>query len=132
MDKKAIGKRIQKFRKRKRLIQTEIARALDVNRSTMSRIERGHGLPTVKQLLKMHDVYGVSMDWILCGNGPMMMQLTESLPLTGENRECRDIDELKKLFEEMMKDTALRHFILSSFYLYMEEIRKKPVRANDG
>ena len=123
--KKAIGKRIRHIRQEKDLMQKEVATALGVSHSTLSRIENGELLPTTTQLMKLQEKYGVSVDWILFGKGPI-------LPLTAP---AQLTDELTMLFEEMTGDRSLRHFILSCFYQYLEVIRKEyrePVTKNDG
>ncbi len=53
----------------KRLSQDEAANAIGVGRNTVSRWEKGSTEPKLSDLIKMSEVYGVSLDR-LCGVAP--------------------------------------------------------------
>lgn len=50
----------------KRMSQTEVADAVGVTQNTVSRWETGVTAPDARQLIKMGELYGVSLD-ALCG-----------------------------------------------------------------
>lgn len=50
----------------KRMSQSEAADAVGVTQNTISRWENGVGAPDARQLIKMGEVYGISLD-VLCG-----------------------------------------------------------------
>ena len=66
LDKKAIGDRIREIRGFK-LNQEEFAQLLGVKRGAVSKYERGEAIPRAQTLLKLSDIGGVSVDWILKG-----------------------------------------------------------------
>ncbi len=53
---------LRKHRKRMRLTQQEVANRIGVQRSTYSRYEEGTNRPSWKALLKLADLYEISMD----------------------------------------------------------------------
>lgn len=63
-----LAARIRVARLRSGLSQTELAKALKVNRSTVGHWEREQGFsPTVEHVNTMGDVMGVSVGWLLQG-----------------------------------------------------------------
>jgi transcriptional regulator with XRE-family HTH domain len=126
IDKKAIGKRMLLSRLSKGVKQKVLAKTLGVSHSTLSRIEAGYLLPSVKLLLMFRERFNISIDWILTGKKP-----TESTG-NGLDGDAGEGNEESILFEEMRKDKALRNFILSCYYLYLQEIRKEEITEDDG
>lgn len=67
MDLKKIGKFIFELRKENNLTQESLANILIVDRGTISKWERGVYLPNPEMLLKLQEIFGVSVNEILCG-----------------------------------------------------------------
>lgn len=65
MDKKSIASKLQGIREEKNLTQAEFANALCTSRSTISSWEQGKSIPTTDQLIKINEVFNVSVDDIL-------------------------------------------------------------------
>ena len=61
----AIGRRIRQLRGAER--QDDFAPLLGITQGHLSKIERGMQAPTVEVLLRLHERYGKSVDWILRG-----------------------------------------------------------------
>lgn len=66
IDKKLIGKRLKKFRKKFNLTQTELATFLNTTHSTISAYETGKTLLLTSFVYEITTNYKVSADW-LCG-----------------------------------------------------------------
>ena len=66
-----IGDKIKKARTDAKLTQERAAEALGVSRQTVSNWENGRFYPDIASVLKMSDLYGVSLDYLLKGEGPM-------------------------------------------------------------
>lgn len=64
------AQRLTALRKQKGLSQAELAEALDVSRQAVSRWEVGATLPSTENLLALRDLYGVTLDALLCGAEP--------------------------------------------------------------
>ena len=63
-----IGEKIQKQRKDLGISQEELAQKLLVSRQTISQWEKGQTVPTIDNLLRLKDVFGISADEILNGD----------------------------------------------------------------
>ncbi len=73
------GEKIQHYRKQIGCSQEELGQKLMVSRQTVSLWEMDKTLPTVDNLLRLKEIFGVSVDEILCGEQPaqeeQMMQV---------------------------------------------------------
>ena len=68
MDKKRqkeVGKRLRNWRESKELSTVEIQYRTGIARSTLSSIEKGDNLPTLKTLAPLCELYGLSIDALL-------------------------------------------------------------------
>lgn len=61
---KIFGKRLREVRKNKGLKQQEIAELLGVKRNTYSDWENGKTEPSFESLVKLVDLFEVSLDWL--------------------------------------------------------------------
>ena len=62
-----IGKRLKKLREARNLTQPELAHALSVTPSTVSRWERETVEPEAAQLVRLHRFFSVSLDYLVLG-----------------------------------------------------------------
>lgn len=60
-----IGEKIRKIRKDFKETQAEFAQKIGVSTSALSGYEISHNNPSIKILLNISDVYGVSLDYLL-------------------------------------------------------------------
>ncbi len=105
-----LGERLQRLRKEKQMSQEELGNLLFVSRQTVSLWENNQTVPTVDNLIRLREVFGVSIDSILMG------EVTESsesvLPTPSEapasnyqepliERHCFSLDkkELKYIYK---------------------------------
>ena len=65
MDKKTLGKRIQKYRERSRLSQESLAEKIECSAIFISYIERGEKAPGLDTLIKLSNELNVSVDILL-------------------------------------------------------------------
>ena len=66
-----IGSKIKKSRIDAKLTQEQAAEALGISRQTISNWENEKSYPDIASVLKMSDLYGVSLDYLLKGDSPM-------------------------------------------------------------
>lgn len=66
-----IGSKIKKSRIDAKLTQEQAAEALGISRQTISNWENEKSYPDIVSVLKMSDLYGVSLDYLLKGDSPM-------------------------------------------------------------
>lgn len=70
MDKTNIGLRIKEFRQEQNLSQTEFGKTIGVSQDTVSLWERGKGLPSILDIIKIIEVFStdknkISADYLL-------------------------------------------------------------------
>ena len=59
--------KIEKFRREAKMTQAELAVRLGVQQSAISHWEKGDNLPETRNLLKMSEIFGCTMDELLKG-----------------------------------------------------------------
>ena len=67
MDMTKMGAFLQALRKEKRLTQEQLGQQLHISGKTISRWETGAYMPPVEMLLALSELYGVSMNELVCG-----------------------------------------------------------------
>lgn len=60
-----IAARLRELRSEKQLIQTEVAKQLKVDKSTIAKYETGAAVPSVYMLIVLAKFYDVSTDYLL-------------------------------------------------------------------
>ena len=63
-----IGSKIKKSRTEAKITQEQAAEALGTSRQTISNWENEKSYPDIASVLKMSDLYGVSLDFLLKGD----------------------------------------------------------------
>lgn len=66
-DMKESGKRIQQLRIQSGYTQEEFAKALNIDRSNLSRIESGRRGCSLELLVQLSSIFGVTLDYIVFG-----------------------------------------------------------------
>ncbi|MBQ9759846.1 MAG: helix-turn-helix domain-containing protein [Clostridia bacterium] len=82
-----VGEKIQQYRKRAGLSQEELGRQLLVSRQTISLWENGQTLPTLDNLIRLREIFGTSIDEMLCEETAAEEQNGESLSAPLEKHE---------------------------------------------
>jgi len=60
----SVAERLKELREDHGLTRLEMAQRLSVNKSTITRYELGDMKPTIDMLLKIREIFGVTIDWI--------------------------------------------------------------------
>jgi phage repressor protein C with HTH and peptisase S24 domain len=69
-----VGEQLKLLRRHFGISQTAIAKILGIKQTAVSAWEGGRNEPTTPTLLKIANTYGVSADWLLTGQGPMLRE----------------------------------------------------------
>ncbi|MBQ7911926.1 MAG: helix-turn-helix transcriptional regulator [Clostridia bacterium] len=80
--------KLQALRKRKGITQEELASALYVSRTAISKWESGRGFPNIDSLKSLAAYYGVTVDTLLSGEELMTAAKEERTRATRSLRDC--------------------------------------------
>lgn len=61
---KIFGTRLREVRKSKKLTQQNLADILNIKRATIAKWETGKNEPSFENLIKLADLFEVSLDWL--------------------------------------------------------------------
>ena len=65
-DMQKIGRKIAELRKQKSMTQMELADRMNISYQAVSNWERGNTMPDISKLPELAEIFGVSMEEILC------------------------------------------------------------------
>ena len=114
-----IGEKIQIVRKSKGMSQEDLAQRLLVSRQTVSLWETGKTLPTIDNLVCLKNVFGMTLDDILCQErNERVAGETLEFPLSiEERRNITDAFFLQKLFWRVNMSALAVLLMLAALYL---------------
>ncbi|MEO0141239.1 MAG: helix-turn-helix transcriptional regulator [candidate division WOR-3 bacterium] len=69
-----IPERLKELREDFGISQEQFAKELDITVFTVQKWERGAFLPGAKALIAIAEKYGVSLNWLLLGEGPKFLK----------------------------------------------------------
>lgn len=81
-----IGQKLKSARQNVNLTQEEVADRIFVSRQTISNWENGKTLPDIVSVIKLSDLYGISLDELLKGDQKMMKHFEESTNVVKSNQ----------------------------------------------
>ncbi|MDQ1350995.1 MAG: hypothetical protein QG657_1297 [Acidobacteriota bacterium] len=110
IDSKAAGLRIRALRRQANLTQNQLAEKLSIERTTLSKIESGIITPTAQILSDLREIFAVSIDWLLSGEG-----INELYQVDKENQY------IKEMAMDMAKSNSVKHAILGFYLKYRME-----------
>ena len=114
-----LSENIYRYRDQKNWSQSELAEALDVSRQSISKWENGTSVPELDKLIKMRDLFGVTIDELVFGVAE------EQKPIESEEKTSSNHISTKWLIGIIMFAFGMVLFLLSIFWgdhLYFGEI----------
>ena len=88
-----LGNRLQRLRQRQGLSQDALAEKLGVSRQAVSKWERDEAVPEVEKLLRLSELYGVSLDELVKGDATQSAPQAESHAEPAASRRERPVWE---------------------------------------
>lgn len=82
-----IGKKLKEARLGAKLTQEQAAERLFVSRQTISNWENEKSYPDIVSVIKLSDLYSISLDELLKGDDKMLEHLEESTDIVKSNRK---------------------------------------------
>lgn len=73
-----VGERLKARRMELNLTQESVAEALGITRQTISNWENGRSYPDIERMVRLSDIYSLSLDELLKGDQEMVKQLQEN------------------------------------------------------
>ena len=117
----AVGEKIQAYRKALGISQEELGQRLLVSRQTISLWEKGQTMPTIDNLIRLKEIFGVSVDEILDIGNEADAGKTPSEPEPMPN-EAYTVsftkEELREIGKEIGKPLYRNAILFSAFFLY--------------
>ncbi|MBN2435601.1 MAG: helix-turn-helix transcriptional regulator [Spirochaetes bacterium] len=105
MEENSIGVRIKEIRTEKNLTQTELAKLIGIARPVLNRAEKDNQAPSATVLLKFLNI-GISIDWLLTGEGSMFLNEEKPAPAPTQLPLCRTTEEcLESITQENIHRT---------------------------
>lgn len=104
---KTFGDRLREARKNAGLTQAELASQLNLNETTISRIETGSQVTSFQSMIKFSETLNVHLDYLICDylagdtteHDPVVQEILELLAPLPENYRLYVRDNLKHIIE---------------------------------
>lgn len=82
-----IGNKLKKSRLESKLTQEKVAEEIQVSRQTISNWENEKSYPDIISVIKLSDLYNISLDELLKGDSEMIKHLGESTNIVSSNKK---------------------------------------------
>lgn len=106
MDKVALGRRIQGFRKKQKITAETLAELVDVSTTHIREIEIGRRVPSLNVFVNIANALNVSADELLCGN----VKQANRVMLNELFEKVSKLPQDKALILEDVCQTLLKYF----------------------
>lgn len=83
-----LAEKIQSLRKEKNLSQEELGEKLEVSRQSVSKWESGLAMPEIEKLIILSEIFGVTTDYLLKGNGAC-----QAVSSSGDNSKKKELSQ---------------------------------------
>src|SRR5690554_6765190 len=109
----SIGNRIVILRKQKNWSQVELAKQINASREIISRYERNESQPSIDMILKMANVFGVTVDFLL-----------------GQSESASfDKDTVDRINDIQKLDNGTKNILLNVIDTYIQNFKTKQAFA---
>ena len=97
-----IGRRVQALRVKSGLSQEALAEHLGVTRQSVSKWELGQALPDTEKIVLLSRLFGVSTDWLLLYEGPMLAKPNKQSLRFGMYLIVKDFGRSVDFYEKLL------------------------------
>ncbi len=124
--KSVIGERLKKLRETLAYKQEKMAALLAISRNSYGKKEIGDAFPGYAIMHKLGKSFDVSLDWLICGKGPMFYKEKEpEAPASAEKEEQQPLrPEHRELIENMEHHPVLHYEIMLHYLRFKTENRE--------
>jgi transcriptional regulator with XRE-family HTH domain len=129
------GERIKEFRKKRGFTQKELSGSIEYSDAYLSEIERGISKPSRDFLIKLTEVYGISIDYILYGSEEeqkkyLMVKEAETQYKILPTSIKKLIDNVKEILES--KNEVMIDALKANIKAFLVSVRSKKENENKG
>lgn len=110
----SLAENIYKFRTQKNMSQLDLADALEISRQSVSKWETGAAVPELEKLIRMSNLFGISLDELVSGEAPA----PKAKPVQDEAPEPKVIYIEKPVFPTVKRQYLLGAVILFCALIY--------------
>ncbi|MBQ7968551.1 MAG: helix-turn-helix transcriptional regulator [Clostridia bacterium] len=115
----SVGGKIQYYRKKSGLSQEELGQKMLVSRQTISLWEMDRTMPTIDNLIRLKEVFRVSIDDILCESKPIYESENELKEAYVFNYEKKDLQEVsKKMSFPLIKNAVVFTLVCIVLFIF--------------
>ncbi|NIM15875.1 MAG: helix-turn-helix domain-containing protein [Candidatus Aminicenantes bacterium] len=116
------GSRLRLFRKSRKITIHDLADRIGISKSTISEVERGHTKPPVNFLLAMFNLYGLNVNWVLTGEGKMILK-KDAASLSSRKAASTGVmdDEYNQLLYYLENAPVVKYAVLGFFREYFHK-----------
>lgn len=137
---KKIGQRIREERDNKGLTQEELANKLQISRQKVYYWEKGEKVPTLEDLIRLCDIFGCELGYLLCEFDCKTKEISDIQALTGLSEEAirkfkimkssnlEDVIQIMNLLLEHEKSIDFLKLIYSHIY----DFNRNNLKITDG
>ncbi len=116
------GSRLRLFRKSRKITINDLAERIGISKSTISDVERGHARPPVNFLLAMFNLYGLNVNWVLSGEGKMILKREAASFSSGKETSTAVMDdEYNQLLYYLENAPVVKYAVLGFFREYFHK-----------
>lgn len=81
-----IGDKLKSIRTQRNMTQEQVCEVLEVSRQTISNWENSHSYPDIISIIKLSDLYNISLDDLLKEDKAMVYHMKESMNIVESNK----------------------------------------------
>lgn len=126
--KKTIGGHLREMRKSLFFSQEKMVEYFEITRTTYTRNESGQTFPGYPVLYQLASAFDVSLDWLVCGKGPMFfkdkakdIENKNKKGYGGEGADKPINPEHRELLEYMVRIPLLHYEVMAFFHRFKRE-----------
>ncbi len=126
--KSIFSSRIIELRQKLGYSTKSMSNCLNASQTSYRRYEQGKILPAYPGLYSIAEKLGISLDWLVCGKGPVYYKEKETKDQSEVKKETLQdllpgtpLEEIKDLLGHMNRIPLLRHEIFTYFYKFKAE-----------
>ena len=121
-----VGERIQKYRKNLGMSQEELGQKLMVSRQTISLWEKDQTFPTVDNLIRLKEIFGVSVDEILDGESEQSVPEVQPEEIYRFQYSKTELQQIHKLQRRRLLKKPIIFLAFCIFQVFYLEVTSAP------